>query len=260
MQVAAGQPAGRQDDRSGRPAASAGRVPGRDRSRRQRAAGRLAAGSAARRRPAAVRGHRRIGGRFAADSRPGAGDRPGLQAQRAAAAALPDRSGGLEQLPAGRQDDSRRAISQRLQRGGRGRGPQRRAAAQEDRRHRAARRATRCWSRRIRRSPISSATRRDFFLVSRLEDSNPPRHERAWIAVAILLAMVAGGDASNGCRCCKAAMLGGAALMLLTRCVIDRHGPAEHRLGSAAGDRRLVCRWARPWKRRAPREQIAERA
>ena len=32
---------------------------------------------------------------------------------------------------------------------------------------------------------------RDFFLVSRLEDSNPPRHERALVAVAILVGMVA---------------------------------------------------------------------
>ncbi|HEX6884636.1 MAG TPA: SLC13 family permease [Planctomycetota bacterium] len=32
--------------------------------------------------------------------------------------------------------------------------------------------------------------RKDFFLVSRLEGSTPPGHERAWIALAILLAMV----------------------------------------------------------------------
>lgn len=31
---------------------------------------------------------------------------------------------------------------------------------------------------------------RDFFLVSRVDDSTPPRHERAWIALAILLIMV----------------------------------------------------------------------
>ena len=31
---------------------------------------------------------------------------------------------------------------------------------------------------------------RDFFLVSRLEDSHPPRHDRALLAMAILLAMV----------------------------------------------------------------------
>ncbi|MCC7012674.1 MAG: SLC13 family permease [Planctomycetes bacterium] len=31
---------------------------------------------------------------------------------------------------------------------------------------------------------------RDFFLVSRLEDSTPPRHDKAWLAIAILLAMV----------------------------------------------------------------------
>lgn len=32
---------------------------------------------------------------------------------------------------------------------------------------------------------------RDFYLVSRVENSTPPRHERAWVAMAILLAMVA---------------------------------------------------------------------
>lgn len=31
---------------------------------------------------------------------------------------------------------------------------------------------------------------KDFFLVSRLEDSTPPGHEKAWIAIAILLALV----------------------------------------------------------------------
>ena len=31
---------------------------------------------------------------------------------------------------------------------------------------------------------------REFFLVSRLEDSTPPRHEKAWIALGILLTMV----------------------------------------------------------------------
>jgi len=32
---------------------------------------------------------------------------------------------------------------------------------------------------------------KDFFLVSRLEDSSPPGHEKAWIAITLLLAMVA---------------------------------------------------------------------
>jgi di/tricarboxylate transporter len=31
---------------------------------------------------------------------------------------------------------------------------------------------------------------RDFFLVSRVQDSEPPRHERAWVALAILIAMM----------------------------------------------------------------------
>jgi di/tricarboxylate transporter len=57
---------------------------------------------------------------------------------------------------------------------------------------------------------------RDFFLVSRVEGSTPPRHERAWIALAILLALVV--IVGMG----WISMLGGAMLaaaaMVLTRC------------------------------------------
>jgi di/tricarboxylate transporter len=57
---------------------------------------------------------------------------------------------------------------------------------------------------------------RDFFLVSRLEDSNPPRHERAFLAVAILLGMVAA--VTIGWLSMLKASLLAAGLMLLSRC------------------------------------------
>lgn len=58
---------------------------------------------------------------------------------------------------------------------------------------------------------------RDFFLVSRIERSNPPRHEMALIAVGLLLAMVA--VVSLGLVSMLVASLLTAALMLLTRCL-----------------------------------------
>jgi di/tricarboxylate transporter len=57
---------------------------------------------------------------------------------------------------------------------------------------------------------------RDFFLVSRVEDSTPPRHERAWIARTILVVMVF-VVALGVLSILKAAMLA-AGLMILTRC------------------------------------------
>lgn len=57
---------------------------------------------------------------------------------------------------------------------------------------------------------------RDFFLVSRLEDSQPPRHERALVAVGIVSAMVI-AVGMGWLSMLKAAMLA-AGLMLLTRC------------------------------------------
>ena len=57
---------------------------------------------------------------------------------------------------------------------------------------------------------------RDFFLVSRLEDSQPPRHDRAFLATAILLGMVLAVALTN-IGMLKAAMVA-AGLMLLTRC------------------------------------------
>jgi di/tricarboxylate transporter len=57
---------------------------------------------------------------------------------------------------------------------------------------------------------------RDFFLVSRVEDSTPPRHERAWIARVILVAMVV-VVATGLLTMLKAAMLA-AGLMIITRC------------------------------------------
>jgi di/tricarboxylate transporter len=58
---------------------------------------------------------------------------------------------------------------------------------------------------------------RDFFLVSRLEGTNPPRHDRAWIAMTILVGMVAA--VSLGWLPMLQAALGAAALMLLSRCI-----------------------------------------
>jgi di/tricarboxylate transporter len=57
---------------------------------------------------------------------------------------------------------------------------------------------------------------RDFYLVSRLEDSQPPRHDRAFIAVAILLGMVLAVSLTQ-IGMFKASILA-AGLMLFTRC------------------------------------------
>ncbi|HEV3340698.1 MAG TPA: SLC13 family permease [Pirellulales bacterium] len=57
---------------------------------------------------------------------------------------------------------------------------------------------------------------RDFFLVSRIEDSQPPRHERALVAVGILVAMVVLASVTS-LGMFKAA-LAAAALMIATRC------------------------------------------
>ncbi len=57
---------------------------------------------------------------------------------------------------------------------------------------------------------------KDFFLVSRLENSNPPRHDRALLAMGILGAMVVVAG-MGWLPMFQAAMLAGA-LMLLTRC------------------------------------------
>ena len=59
---------------------------------------------------------------------------------------------------------------------------------------------------------------RDFFLVSRLEDSNPPRHDRALLAVGLLLAMVL-AVSFDWLSMLKASMLVAAGLMIFTRCV-----------------------------------------
>ncbi|MFK7778701.1 MAG: SLC13 family permease [Gimesia sp.] len=57
---------------------------------------------------------------------------------------------------------------------------------------------------------------REFFLVSQVEDSTPPRHERAWIARSILLAMILMVAVAN-VKMIVAAMVA-AALMTATRC------------------------------------------
>ncbi|MFG0330637.1 MAG: SLC13 family permease [Phycisphaerales bacterium] len=60
---------------------------------------------------------------------------------------------------------------------------------------------------------------RDFFLVSAVENSTPPRHERRWIAIAIVVGMVILGAAQPmGITILHAAMLA-AGLMLMFRCV-----------------------------------------
>jgi di/tricarboxylate transporter len=57
---------------------------------------------------------------------------------------------------------------------------------------------------------------RDFFLVSRVEDSTPPRHERAWMAWMILAGMVT--TAALGWLSMLNASMLAAGLMLLTGC------------------------------------------
>jgi len=57
---------------------------------------------------------------------------------------------------------------------------------------------------------------RDFFLVSQVEGSTPPRHERAWIAIVILLGMVT--LAALGWLSMFNAALLAAGTMVLTRC------------------------------------------
>ncbi len=60
----------------------------------------------------------------------------------------------------------------------------------------------------------------DFYLVSELPDSEAPRHERAWVAIAILLAMVV--VAATGVREISVAGFLAAGAMLATRCVSGR--------------------------------------
>jgi len=58
---------------------------------------------------------------------------------------------------------------------------------------------------------------RDFFLVSRLENSNPPRHDRALIALVLMLAMVV-GVSFEWISMLKASMLT-AGFMIFARCI-----------------------------------------
>ncbi len=57
---------------------------------------------------------------------------------------------------------------------------------------------------------------RDFFLVSRVENSTPPQHERAWIALTILIGMVF--VATIGWLSMLEAAMVAAGLMIITRC------------------------------------------
>lgn len=58
---------------------------------------------------------------------------------------------------------------------------------------------------------------RDFFLVSRIDESSPPRHDKAWLAIGLLLAMVI-VTTFNWMSVLMAAMLA-AGLMLFSKCV-----------------------------------------
>lgn len=57
---------------------------------------------------------------------------------------------------------------------------------------------------------------RDFFLVSKIENSTPPRHERAWVALIILVGMVVA--ATVGWMSMLEAAMVAAGLMIITRC------------------------------------------
>ena len=57
---------------------------------------------------------------------------------------------------------------------------------------------------------------RDFFLVSQIEDSQPPQHHRAYAAITIVVGLVA--SVTVGLTDILHAALGAAALMLLARC------------------------------------------
>lgn len=57
----------------------------------------------------------------------------------------------------------------------------------------------------------------DFFLVSAVDDSTPPRHERAWVALLVLAGMIV--LAVSGILSMLLASFTAAAAMLLTRCV-----------------------------------------
>ncbi|HEB61040.1 MAG TPA: TRAP transporter large permease subunit, partial [Phycisphaeraceae bacterium] len=59
--------------------------------------------------------------------------------------------------------------------------------------------------------------RRDFFLISTVEGSNPPRHDRAWIALALLALMVIAATAGF-ISLLNAALLA-VGFMVLTRCI-----------------------------------------
>ncbi len=59
----------------------------------------------------------------------------------------------------------------------------------------------------------------DFYLVSRIEDASPPRHDKAWPASIIVLAMV--GLAASGLVSMLQAAASAAAAMLIFRCVSE---------------------------------------
>jgi len=59
----------------------------------------------------------------------------------------------------------------------------------------------------------------DFYLVSRIENASPPRHNRGWVVLSIIFAMVV--TAATGLLTMLQAAVGAAALMLITRCTSE---------------------------------------
>ena len=95
-----------------------------------------------------------------------------------------------DSCPAGRQNDSRRPLSDGLQRGRhRGRAG-RRAGSQKNRRHRPESRRHLAARDAAQLCALQQRNSRDFFLVSSVADSAPLRHERAFVALSLLLALV----------------------------------------------------------------------
>jgi len=107
---------------------------------------------------------------------------------------------------------------------------------------------------------------RDFYLVGRLQDSSPPRHERAAVALSILGLMVVSATA-GWLSMLEAAMLA-AGMMILTRCTTGRTarqsvdwqvliviaasfgiGTALHKTGAAGGIAESMIRFSQgePW-------------
>ena len=75
-----------------------------------------------------------------------------------------------------------------------------------------------------------------FFLVSGVENSQPVRRDRAWVALALLVAMIV--VATIGWLDLLTAAFIAAGWMIALGCCSVEPGAAEHRLVAAGGDRR----------------------